>query len=225
VEIWDNGNLLVLSEFYLGFMKITSLFFAGICIASMPFDAQADIYRCKNAAGQLINSDRPIPECSHTTIKVYDNKGVLKKIINPPLSAEEKKRLEQEQEAKKAQQIAEQERQKEERFLRAHYKSEADIETARKKLLDGVAERKRLALEQLNSLTQTIKQLEQEQHTSKSSSSGYSSLKARAEEISKLILKNQASIRAHEQEVERINQEYDQTLKRYRVVIGGNTIQ
>lgn len=225
MEIWDNGYLLVLSEFYLSFMKSIPLFFVGICIASMASNAQADIYRCKNAAGQLLNSDRPIPECSHTTVKVYDNKGVLKKTIAPPLSAEEKKRLEQEQEAKKAQQQAEQERQKEERFLRAHYKNEADIEAARKKLLDGVAERKRLALEQLNSLNQTIKQLEQEQHGSQSSTSGYSSLKARAEEISKLILKNQASIRAHDQEALRINQEYDQTLKRYRLVFGANPNQ
>jgi hypothetical protein len=205
-------------------MKISSIF-VGICIACLPIYAQADIYRCKNAAGQLLNSDRPIPECSNKTVHVYDNKGVLKKTIHPPLSAEEKKRVEQEQEAKKAQQQAEQERQKEERFLRAHYKSEADIEAARKKLLEGVAERKRLALEQLNSLNQTIKQLEQEQHASQSSSSGYSSLKARAEEISKLIVKNQASIRAHDQETVRINQEYDETLKRYRIVIGGNASQ
>lgn len=205
-------------------MKITT-FIVGMCIACLPMLARADIYRCKNAAGQLLNSDRPIPECSHTTVQVYDNKGVLKKTIGPPLSAEEKKRIEQELEAKKAQQLAEKERKKEERFLRAHYKSEADIEAARKKLLDGVAERKRLALEQLSSLNQTIKQLEHEQQASSSATSGYSSLKARADEISKLIVKNQASIRAHDQEAVRINQEYDQTLKRYRTVIGGQVSQ
>jgi vacuolar-type H+-ATPase subunit E/Vma4 len=202
-------------------MKIPFSIFILIASSLVSVLAQADIYRCKNAAGQLLSSDRPIPECSQTTMRVYDTKGVLKKTITPPLSEEEKKRIARDLEEKKLQQLAEQERQKEERFLRVHYKSEADIEASRKKLLDGVVERKRLAEEQLLSLKQTIKQLKQEQQASVASST-YSSLNARINEISKLVLKNEASIRVHEQEALRINQEHDETVKRYRAIVSSS---
>jgi chromosome segregation ATPase len=134
-------------------------------------------------------------------------------------NAEEKKRLELEAEKRKAQQLADEERKREERYLQAHYESEADIQVARKRATDALLEKKRLANEQLQGLNQIISSLQLELKNTKKPSKEFDSMRQRADDLTSSINKSQNAITFYDQEIARTNQEYDQTLQRYRQVV------
>jgi len=200
-------------------VKKTSYSLLPLFCAVFFSEAKADIFRCTNAEGKLVTSDRPIPECANRTVKVYKNNGYFKKEIAPPMSAEEKKRLELEAEKRKAQQLADEERKREERYLQAHYESEADIQVARKRATDALLEKKRLANEQLQGLNQIIFGLQLELKNTKKPSKEFDSMRQRADDLTSSINKSQNAITFYDQEIARTNQEYDQTLQRYRQVV------
>jgi hypothetical protein len=191
---------------------------ALFCAVSMN-EARADIFRCVNAEGKLVTSDRPLPECANRTVKVYKNNGHFKNEIAPPPSAEEKRRIELEAEKKKAQQLADGERKREERYLLAHYEDEGDIEVARKRAVDALLEKKRLATEQLQGLSQLISSLQSELKNSKKSSKEFDSMRQRADDLNLRITNNRNAISFYDQEIARTNREFDQTLQRYRQVV------
>lgn len=203
-------------------MKKTSFsLFVLFCAASLQ-EAQADIFRCENAQGKLISSDRPLPECVNRAVKVYKNNGNFKTEIPAPLSAEEKKRIELEAEKKRAQQLADEEVKREERYLLAHYQDEADIQTARKRAVDALVEKKRLANEQLQGLSQILSNLQLELNgsvNSTKSSKESESMRHRANDLTSSISNSRNAINFYNQEIARTNLEFDQTLERYRRIV------
>jgi hypothetical protein len=197
------------------------LLFAMFCIAPS-LEVHADIFRCVNAQGKLLSSDRPIPECVNRAVKVYKNNGNFKKEIPPPLTAEEKKRLEVETEKKRAQQLADEETKREERYLLAHYQDEGDIQTARKRAVDALGEKKRLANEQMQGLSLILSSLQMELNNSNNSSKSSKesdSMRNRANDLTASISNSRNAINFYDQEIGRTNQEFDQTLQRYRQVV------
>lgn len=191
------------------------------CIAPS-LEVHADIFRCVNAQGKLLSSDRPIPECVNRAVKVYKNNGNFKKEIPPPLTAEEKKRLEVETEKKRAQQLADEETKREERYLLAHYQDEGDIQTARKRAVDALGEKKRLANEQMQGLSLILSSLQMELNNSNNSSKSSKesdSMRNRANDLTASISNSRNAINFYDQEIGRTNQEFDQTLQRYRQVV------
>lgn len=191
------------------------------CIAPS-LEVHADIFRCVNAQGKLLSSDRPIPECVNRAVKVYKNNGNFKKEIPPPLTAEEKKRLEVETEKKRAQQLADEETKREERYLLAHYQDEGDIQTARKRAVDALGEKKRLANEQMQGLSLILSSLQMElnnSNNSNKSSKESDSMRNRANDLTASISNSRNAINFYDQEIGRTNQEFDQTLQRYRQVV------
>lgn len=185
-------------------------------------EARADIYRCTNAQGRVVTSDRPIPECVSRGMKVYSNAGRFKNDVAPPPSAEEKQKNALEAERKKREDFEEQERKKEERYLLAHYQSEADIESARKRAVDSLNEKRGLAKEQLEGLSQLILGLQDELKNSKKTTREFESIRQRADELSTNINNTRNAIAFYEQEIVRTNHDYDETLKRYRTMISRN---
>lgn len=185
-------------------------------------EARADIYRCTNAQGRVVTSDRPIPECVSRGMKVYSNAGRFKNDVAPPPSAEEKQKNALEAERKKREDFEEQERKKEERYLLAHYQSEADIESARKRAVDSLNEKRALAKEQLEGLSQLILGLQDELKNSKKTTREFESIRQRADELSTNINNTRNAIAFYEQEIVRTNHDYDETLKRYRTMISRN---
>lgn len=185
-------------------------------------EACADIFRCTNAAGKLVTSDKPIAECQNRTTKIYKNNGIFKAEVAPPLTAEQKKKQEQEAERRKAEQLAEEEQKREERYLNAHYRSEADIEIARKRAVEALDDKRRLAFEQLNTINNNITLLQTELNRSKKSSSEYELLRQRAEDLSQSVLNNRTVIAFYDQEIQRTHKEFDATLARYKKYVSAN---
>lgn len=203
-------------------MKKTSFSVFGLFCAMSVQEACADIFRCTNAAGKLVTSDKPIAECQNRTTKIYKNNGIFKAEVAPPLTAEQKKKQEQEAERRKAEQLAEEEQKREERYLNAHYRSEADIEIARKRAVDALDDKRRLAFEQLNTINNNITLLQTELNRSKKSSSEYELLRQRAEDLSQSVLNNRTVIAFYDQEILRTHKEFDATLARYKKYVSAN---
>lgn len=201
--------------------KISFFILGCLCVIVLN-EARADIYRCTNAEGKVVTSDRPISECASRGMKVYSNAGRFKNNIAPPLSAEEKQKLASEAERKKREQLEEQERKKEERYLLAHYQSEADVEAARKRAVDSLIDKKRLANEQLEGLSQLIQALQNELKGSKKTTQEFESIRQRADDLSTNINNTRKAIAFYDQEIARTNQDYEETLKRYRTIVSRN---
>lgn len=203
-------------------MKKTSFSLLSFFCAISAQEACADIFRCTNAAGKLITSDKPIPECQNRATKIYKNNGIFKSEVAPPLTSEQKKKQELEDERRKAEQQAEEEQKREERYLNAHYRSEADIEIARKRSVDALNDKRKLAFEQINTINSNITSLQAELLRSKKSSSEYDLLRQRAEDLSQSVTRNRSVIEFYDQEILRTHKEYDETLARYKKFVSGN---
>ncbi len=109
---------------------VKTLFFLSIFIAS---GAHAKIFMCKDASGRTLTSDRPIPECADRAVREYGNNGIVKRDIAAPLTAEQKREKQLQEDRKKAERAAVEEQKKSDRALAARYRSEKDIVLARKR--------------------------------------------------------------------------------------------
>jgi hypothetical protein len=110
-----------------------------LALAAPPSFAQAQrIYVCRDAAGNTLSSDRPIPECNRQPVREIDRDGITRRETTAPLSSEEKRRRNEEQARLRAEQEAQAERRRADRALLARFRSEADIEAARKDNTDRV---------------------------------------------------------------------------------------
>lgn len=203
-------------------MEKTSFSLLSLLCVAVLSEARADIFRCTNAQGKVIASDRPIPECINRGMKVYSNTGRFKNMIAPPLSTEEKQKNAFEAERKKREQLEEQERKKEERYLLAHFQSEDDVEAARKRAVDSFNEKKRLANEQLEGQSQLIQGLQNELKNSKKTTQEFESIRQRADDLSANISNTRKAIAFYEQEIARTNRDYEETLQRYRTIVNRN---
>ena len=182
-------------------------------------DAHADIYSCKDVTGQVITSDRPIPECADRAVKVRRNNGQFHRDIPAPPTAEERRLAKLAQEQKEKEERLDEARFKEERYLLAHYSSENDIELMRSRSLDMLNERIRLGKEQILTITQILLKLQTEQRNSvKKSAIEDAALQHRAQEMDLSIKKTMAINDAYEAEKVRVNARFDERLQHYREI-------
>lgn len=191
-----------------------ALFFPLMLILA---DSRAQIFMCKDAAGRTLTADRPIPECADRAIRELDNRGIVRREIPAPPTAEQKRQQRAEEEKREAEQVAAQEQQRSDRAIRLRYHSEADIEAARKRSLDPVQDK--LQREKASLAAGQ----EQDQHA-RSEADAYKrrnaavppALQQRLEEAVQASAASQKVIEESREEIEQINARFDQTLQRYR---------
>lgn len=184
-----------------------------------PF-AAAEIYSCKDATGRVITSDRPIPECADRAVTVRKNVGQAAKEIPRPLTPEERRKAQAEEARQKELAIAEEERQKQERYLLTHYRSEDDIERDRKEKLNSVKEKIRIGNEQIQFVTKLLTDLDAEKlRRPQASPAESASFDNRANALRNSIKKTQDNNYAAETEQAKINAQFDAILKQYREIV------
>ena len=64
---------------------------ALLCLAAAGV-AQAEVYTCVDARGQYLTSDRPILACLDREQRVLDSSGVMRRVIAPQMTSEERAR-------------------------------------------------------------------------------------------------------------------------------------
>lgn len=187
-----------------------------------PWIAHAQIYMCKDASGRTITSDRPIPECADRAVREYGKSGVLKRDIPAPLTAEEKRQKQLQEEKQKADATAVEEQRKNDRAIMARYAKEADIEIARKRSVDVVQEQVKRGNASIAASGKQLKQAHAEMESyKKKQAKPPAELQHRVEQAEQSVKDETKTMKENEAEIAQINAKYDQTLKRYREIAVG----
>ncbi|MCS6945057.1 MAG: hypothetical protein RMK97_06550 [Sutterellaceae bacterium] len=180
--------------------------------------ASARLYVCTTASGRTISADRPPPECADRPIRELRSDGSVKRVIEPPLTPEQRAALEAER--KRQMQEAERQRAQMRRDLSLleTYANEAEIENARHRAL---ADRQALierAQRRLQELLRERKRLEEE--------SEFYVRRELPEKLKREIAANEEMIRVQEKviadakaDMARVNERYDAEAKRFRELV------
>jgi len=188
---------------------------AALLVAAGAADAQ--IYKCKDANGRTITSDRPIPECADRPLQELNKSGVVKREIAAPLTAEEKRQRELDAEKKKAEEAAAKERKRNDEAILAVYRTEADIEKARKRSLDVVQEQLKRDTAALAAAEKSVKPLQAEMDDlAKRKVKAPAGVQHRYDDAMRNVNDTKRRIQDQEAELGKINQKFDETLKRFR---------
>lgn len=178
---------------------------------------QAQIYMCKDASGRTITSDRPIPECADRAVRELDKSGRTRRDIPAPMTAEEKRRLQQEEEKRKADEAAADEQRKSDRLLRARYKSEADIEEARKRALEQVDDRIKRDKAALAAAEKQQQQAQAEADALKKKNATVPTvLQHRIDDAAQTVATTRKAIQGNEADVAEVNAKHDALVRRFR---------
>lgn len=184
--------------------------------AMMPFALQAQIIMCKDAAGRTYTSDRPIMECSGRAVREFGSNGVLRREIPAPLTAEQKRQKQLEEEKQKADEAALAEQKQADRAMLARFGKEGDIEVARKRTLDIAQEQFKRQTEAVAAAEKQLQQVRSEMAKVKNPKDVPPGLLRRSEESSKALGEQKKKSQDIETEIAQINLKYDAMLKRYR---------
>lgn len=187
-----------------------------LSLALLPVCSHAQIFTCKDAAGRTISSDRPIQECANRPMREMSRDGWVRREIPAPLTAEQKRQLQLQDEQRKAQQAALEEQQQLDRVLIMRYSNEAAIETARRREL-------LVMQEQVQASNHTIADAERSMVAVRTEAEFYKKKNVLPADLAqKRDLAEQAlrAARQHISQTEAViaqtNARYDVTLKRFR---------
>jgi hypothetical protein len=195
-------------------------------LLALPVGVQAQLYVCTTPGGRTLTGDRPPPECQNVQIRELNRDGSVRRIIEPPLTSEQRKKRDDEEKARRERERAAQEQLRKDRALLEAYAGEDEIESARDRVL---AERQALidrANQQLKEFKIDRKRLEDEAEFYAKREMPEKLKRALADNTSlqEQQLRQIEDIRA---DMQRINEHYDSDLRRYRELVlrGASPVQ
>ena len=169
-------------------------------------DSHAQIFMCKDAAGHTLTSDRPIPECADRAMRELDNRGMVRHEIAAPMTAEQKRQQQADEEKRKAEQAAAQEQKRNDRAIRLRYRSERDIDVARKRSLGPVQDQLKSNQASLAAANEQRSKVQAEIESRKKKKAGVPpALQRKLEDFDQAVTSSQNAIQDGEAEIERIN--------------------
>jgi hypothetical protein len=189
---------------------------ALLLLAAMP--ASAAVFVCTDANGRTITSDRPPAECHGMVVRELRADGSVRRVIEPPLTAEQRKaRAEQ---ARREQEEQERRRAQARRdvALMETYATEAEIEAARQTAISSRQQLIERAQKRLEDHARDRKRLDNEAEF-------YTRRKMpatleRAFENNETLVQSERKLIADMQaDIARINERFDHELKRFRELV------
>jgi len=191
---------------------------AGLAIAGMT-TAQAQIYSCRDRSGRFITSDRPSPECANVQVNELTRSGLVRREIPAPLTAEQKAERDRDNERKRVEGVAREQRAQQDRSLLARYRSESDIESARRYYL-GLAQDLLKRDEMVRNNAQNDLQAARREAEAYQNGSAYPlQIRKRIENARIEIADAERNIAQHQKDMASVNARFDDTLLRYRQLI------
>jgi hypothetical protein len=188
----------------------------GAALGCAALSANAEIYSCKDpATGKVITSDRPIPECARTDMRVLNADGSTKQVIAAPMNEQQRARaLEEQKRADEAARALDEQRRRERSFLLT-YKTEQD-------LVDAYVRQLSAPVGALNSSHSRIKGLRAELDKVITESEFYKgkpwpfALRRKLAEINAGLQSETRAINARADDIARVNQRFEEDRARYR---------
>ena len=200
-------------------LKLVRAAAVSVALASVSASAQTPttMFTCV-ANGKTYSADRPPAECANSDMRELNRDGSVRRVIPRPLTVEEqraraleaKKKLEEEEKL-----MAQRRR---DRALLEAYATDAEIEAARKKSLEGAEQAIKRSQERADSLKKDRKRLDDEAEFYKKREQP-DSLK-RAYALNAQAVSGEERIMAEARgEVARINERFDAERKRYKELL------
>jgi hypothetical protein len=187
-------------------------------LSLLPTVAWSQLFVCTTPSGRTLTGDNPPPECQNAVIRELNRDGSIKRVIEPPLTPEQKKKRELEDKQRREREKQAQEQLRKDRALLETYASEDEIEASRDRTL---ASRQALidrANQQLREFKMDRKRLDDEAEFY---------LKREMPNKLKRALDDNAALQAHQlkaiedirADMQRINERYDGELQRFRELV------
>jgi hypothetical protein len=178
------------------------------------------IFTCVSAAGKTLTSDRLIADCAGREQRVLNPDGSLNRIVPPTLTAEERAKAEEREAAVAAARAARAEAVRRDRSLLTRYPDETAHQRARESTLDSA--RKLLAASEVR-----LKALQDERKPLLADAEFYAGkpvpakLKTQLDANEVSTEGQRAQIEAQKLEMARVNQRFDDELKRLKKLWAG----
>jgi hypothetical protein len=183
-------------------------------LLSAPVHAQQYLYVC-NSHGHTISGGLPPPECRGEDIRELNPDGTLHKLIPAPLTQEQRKKRDLDEEARRQQEENERAQSRKDRALLETYGSVSEIEAARTRTIAG-----RQVL--VDRADQRIAQYAKERKRLDDEAEFYAKREMPAKlkdafEANKALVAQQEKTKADvQQEIRVLNARYDADIKRYK---------
>ncbi len=190
--------------------------------AQSPVSVDSHIYSCKDDQGRTITSDRPISECTRRDIRVLRADGITKNVLPAPLTEDQRKQRDTEEEQRQIKLNAQKEQQTRDRALMAAYPNLEAIEVARQRRLREVQTEIQQARERILVKYPDLKSVQNEMEFFKGKPVP-SAVKSRLQVAATSILVEDEVIRNKTQEMAVINNKYDSDLQRLKQLIDPST--
>ncbi|MES2932246.1 MAG: DUF4124 domain-containing protein [Pseudomonadota bacterium] len=189
--------------------------FILLLLAAAPLVAQAQIFICKDAAGRTLTADRPIPECANQPMREISKAGVLKQQIPAPLTPEQRRQKDIDDEKHKAEELAAAEKKQNDRILLNRYLTMAELETARKRSMEQWKEKLSVSNGALAIAQRQKKEVQTEIATVKTKNVPQS-LRNKSEQADMTIENETKNLRVVEVGIAEAAARFDDMIKRYR---------
>lgn len=186
--------------------------------ALLSMSASAQLYVCTTRSGKTLSGDRPPEECADRTIRELRSDGSVRRVIEPPLTDEQKAQREQERKKREAEELAAREQLRRDRALLEAYASELEIEEARDRQLAQRHQSIEVAQKRLQGHHEARKKLDEEKEF-------YAKRQIpdklkRAYEASDAIIRSEEKvIAAFKADIVRINERFDDERRRFRELV------
>lgn len=197
------------------FFRIVS----SVCLVVLPSAGHAQIFTCKNSAGRTISSDRPSPECGGSSIREMSREGIVRREIPAALSPEQKRQKQLEEEKRKADMAAAEERRKFDQMLMVRYPTEGHIDIIRKRALSGLQEKINVSNNAIATASRQQKEILAGAVPDKKKELS-AAARAKLDVAEQTIKSERANIASYEAEIDNANLRFDAALKRYREISG-----
>lgn len=192
------------------------LWAATLLVATVP--ASAQLYVCTTKAGKTITSDRPPPECSDRAIRELRSDGSTKRVIEPPLTDEQKAQRELDRKKRLQEEDIAREQLRKDRALLEAYSSEAEIDDARDRQLAQRSQMIEVAAKRLQAHKDGRKKLDDEKEFY-AKRDVPEKLKRAYESNDSLVRSEERIIAALRADIVRINERFDEDRRRFRELV------
>jgi hypothetical protein len=180
--------------------------------------AQAQLFVCTDAKGRTYSGDRPPAECADRQVRELRSDGSVRRVIEPPLTAEQKAARAAEEKRQKEEAERQRESMRKDLALLDAYANEQEIEETRNRALASRMTMIERAQKRIEDHQRERKKLDQE--------SEFFAKRELPERLKRSYQLNDSLVRSEEKiivdaktDMNRVNERFDNDLKRFRELI------
>ena len=175
------------------------------------------IFTCVDSKGRRITSDRPIVECLDRELQQLGNSGLVRRVVPPSYTAEERRQLEAQRKAEEEQRARVAEERRRDRALMTRYPNRASHDKERAEALGQIDEVIRAVNKREQSLLAQRKEIDTEmEFYQRDPSQAPAWLRRKLEDNQQQVLVQKRFLEEQAQEKRRINARFDEELVKLR---------